>query len=157
MAKYFSSAKRHGKYHSGLEFNIANQLTGRGVSFEYELTRLFYVQPAKVCFYKPDFILPNGIIIEAKGIFQTDDRQKHKHIKAMHPDLDIRFVFSRSAAPINSGSPTSLAMWCERYGYQFADKLIPAPWLVERVSQAKLDAIAVASDKSYAEGHMPPS
>lgn len=156
MARYFSSAQRHGKYNSGLEFKVAQQLEGRGVPFEYETTRLYYVQPAKVCFYRPDFILPNGIIVEAKGLFPTDDRQKHKFLKALHPNLDVRFVFSRSAAPINSGSPTTLSMWCDRYGHQCADKLIPASWLVERVSQAKLDAIAVASDKSFAERHMPP-
>ena len=44
--------------------------------------------------YTPDFLLPNGIIIETKGRFTPEDRRKHLLIKKQHPDLDIRFVFS---------------------------------------------------------------
>jgi hypothetical protein len=57
--------------------------------------------------------------------------EKHLLVKAQHPDLDIRFVFSRSAAPLYKGSPTTYAMWCNKHGFVFADKLIPVAWLRE--------------------------
>ncbi len=34
----------------------------------------------------------------------TADRQKHLLVRDQHPELDIRFVFSRSAAKINKAS-----------------------------------------------------
>ena len=50
-------------------------------------------------------------------------------VKEQHPEKDIRIVFSRSSAKINKGSKTSYGDWCTRYGFPFADKLIPAAWL----------------------------
>ena len=81
-------------FRSGLEEHLANQLEQLGVNFEYETLVVNYDRPAKTHRYYPDFILPNGIIIEAKGRFLTKDRQKHLLVKAQNPELDIRFVFS---------------------------------------------------------------
>ncbi len=81
--------------------------------------------------YTPDFLLPNGILVEAKGIFDSTDRAKHLLVKSQFPGLDIRFVFTRSAASIGNGSKTTLAMWCQKYGYKFSDKLIPPSWFQE--------------------------
>lgn len=102
------------------------------VDFEYEESIINFEQPAKKRKYTPDFVLPNGIIVETKGLFDTADRQKHLWLQEQHPDLDIRFVFSNSKQKIRKGSPTSYAMWCERNGFQYADKLIPIPWLKEK-------------------------
>ena len=119
-------------FRSGLEKRIADDLTKRGVAFEYEKLKIKYSVPSRESKYTPDFvILDNGIIVEGKGMFDADDRQKHLLIQAQRPDLDIRFVFSRSAAPIYKGSPTTHASWCEKYGFLYADKLIPSEWLKE--------------------------
>ena len=59
------------------------QLKKLGVPFEYETLTVKFVRPAKATRYTPDFKLPNGIIIEAKGIFFTKDRQKHLMIKEL--------------------------------------------------------------------------
>lgn len=96
---------------------------------EYESTTIRYEKPAKSSRYTPDFVLPNKIIIESKGRFLTADRQKHLLIKQQHPQLDIRFVFQRSANPIAKGSKTTYASWCLKHGFQFADKRIPEEWL----------------------------
>lgn len=106
------TSKGHGTlgYHSGLEIRLATQLKTEGTNFLYEPIRLEYTQPARVAGYTPDFILPNGIIIEAKGKFQAKDRQKHVLIKEQLPGLDIRFVFSRAAATISKKSKTTYAM-----------------------------------------------
>ncbi len=60
-----------------------------------------------------------------------DDRAKHLLVKAQHPNLDLRFVFSRSKAPLYKGSPTTYAMWCDKHGFKYADKDVPDAWLKE--------------------------
>lgn len=97
----------------------------------YESYKIDYVIPATDHTYTPDFVLPNGIIIEGKGIFDATDRQKHLLIKKQYPHLDIRFIFSNPKTKIYSGSKTTLADWCAKYGYKYASKLIPAEWLTE--------------------------
>jgi hypothetical protein len=119
-------------FRSGLEEKIAANLTSKGVSFTYEELTLPYVKPAKPSKYTPDFvILDNGIIVESKGRFLTEDRQKHLLVKAQHPDRDIRFVFSNSKTKINKRSPTSYGDWCLKNGFLYADKDIPDAWLRE--------------------------
>ncbi|NBK20426.1 MAG: endonuclease I [Spirochaetia bacterium] len=121
-----------GRYRSGLEDKIAAQLESAGVKYAYEDWKIPYVIPASNHSYKPDFILPNNIIIEAKGIFDTDDRTKHLLIREQYPELEIRFVFSSVNTKIYSGSKTTVAAWCDKYGFKFAAKLIPAGWLKEK-------------------------
>jgi hypothetical protein len=118
-------------YRSGLEDKVAEQLSAAGLPVEYETLTIHYTKPVKASRYRPDFVMPNGIIIETKGRFLTADRQKHKLIKDQHPLLDIRFVFSRSLTKLSKASKTSYAAWCEQYGFQYADKLIPKAWINE--------------------------
>lgn len=119
--------RKHG-YRSGLEDRISEQLTKLDVPFEYEKLKVRY-EVNEVRSYTPDFKLPNGVIIESKGRFVPADRKKHLLIQKQHPLLDIRFVFSNSRAKINKGSKTTYAMWCEKHGFLYADKLIPEEWL----------------------------
>lgn len=119
-------------YRSGLEEKLAEQLSLAGVEVAYESMTIPYEKPASKHKYTPDFPLPNGIIIESKGRFVTADRQKHLLIKKQHPELDIRFVFSNSRARISKTSATTYAAWCEKYGFKYADKLIPQEWLQEQ-------------------------
>jgi hypothetical protein len=118
-------------FRSGLEVNIAKQLEAQGIDPCYETLRIKYVEPASNHTYTPDFPLPNGIIIESKGRFLPNDRKKHLWVKEQHPGLDIRFVFSNSNRPINKGSKTTYAAWCEKHGFKYADKLIPQAWIDE--------------------------
>lgn len=119
-------------YRSGLEERVAEQLEKAGIAAEYEAYSLKYTKPEKVHRYIPDFLLVSGdIIIETKGRFLTDDRQKHKLIKAQYPHLDIRFVFSNSRARISKTSKTTYAKWCEDNGFKYADKTVPQDWLDE--------------------------
>lgn len=116
-------------FRSGLEDINEKLLRGWGIDPQYEEHVIEYVRPARKSKYHPDFRLPNGIFIETKGRFETDDRQKHLFIKAQHPELDIRFVFSNPKAKIRKGSPTTYADWCLKHGFLFAHKLIPKEWL----------------------------
>lgn len=119
-------------YRSGLEERVAQELKAAlGVAVPYESTKIKYERPAKAHTYTPDFVLPNGIIIETKGRLITADRQKHLLIKQQHPEFDIRFVFGNSRNRINKGSSTTYADWCNKNGFKFADRSVPKEWLDE--------------------------
>lgn len=118
-------------FRSGLEEKIASELRAKGVPFKFEDVVIEYRKPESKHKYTPDFWLPNGIIVETKGRFVTADRQKHKLIKEQKPELDIRFVFSNSRGRISKSSNTTYAMWCERFGFKYADKTIPQAWIDE--------------------------
>lgn len=128
-------------YRSGLEEKAAAQLQASGIPVEYEKFTLEYEKPARTAKYTPDFPLPNGIIVETKGRFVTADRQKHLLIKAQHPDLDIRFVFSNPNSRIGKTSTTTYAMWCNKHGFQYAAKVIPEAWLDEPGNHKRIDAM----------------
>lgn len=118
-------------FRSGLEEKVAQFLLDRGVKFTYEEDVIRYIKPEKSARYTPDFVLENGIIVETKGRFLTADRLKHLLIQKQHPNLDIRFVFSRSKERLSKKSKTTYAMWCEKHGFKYADETIPLEWLKE--------------------------
>jgi len=118
-------------FRSGLEDTVAQQLRAKGIDPQYEKHKIEYVKPARKSTYTPDFLLPNGIFIETKGRFATEDRQKHLLVKQQHPDIDLRFVFSNSRQRISKTSKTTYQDWCERHGFKYADKFIPKEWLEE--------------------------
>jgi hypothetical protein len=115
-------------YRSGLEEAVHAQLKGQA---SYEPFTITYTKPERAHRYTPDFVLPNGIIIETKGRFVTADRQKHLFIKACHPRLDIRFVFSNPNARIGPKSSTTYAAWSTSHGFQWAKGFVPQAWLLE--------------------------
>lgn len=93
--------------------------------------KLSYIKPATEHKYTPDFILPNGIVIETKGQFDSDDRKKHLLLKQQYPEMDLRFVFANPNTKLRKGSPTSYAMWCEKNGFLYSKKTIPDSWYEE--------------------------
>lgn len=115
-------------YRSGLEELVAQQLREAGVDFGYECLKIDY-KVEETRRYTPDFLLPNGIIVETKGRFVAADRKKHLLIRRQDPFIDIRFVFTNSRQKINKGSKTSYADWCDKHGFLYADKFIPEEWL----------------------------
>lgn len=116
-------------FRSGLEAEIAKQLAKAGVEAEYEQYVIKYTIPASVHKYTPDFVLPNGVIIETKGRFVQADRSKHLLIKKTLPDYDIRFIFSNSKAKLYKGAKSTYGDWCEKHGFLYADKQVPKEWL----------------------------
>jgi len=128
-----SERRRHAiknGYRSGLEDDIAKDLKGRGVNFEYEKLKVQW-QLLENKTYTPDFKLPNGIIIESKGRFVQADRKKHLIIQDQHPFLDIRFVFSNSRSKLYKGAKSTYGDWCNKHGFLYADKRIPDEWLTQ--------------------------
>lgn len=138
-------AVERASYKSGLEDTVSEQLRELGLRFDYEPDwgKIQYVVPEQVRSYTPDFYITTKsgkqIIVETKGLWDSKDRKKHLLIKKQRPDLDIRFVFTRSKAKISKVSTTTYADICEGKGrgpfkgatWKYADKVIPNEWLEE--------------------------
>jgi len=118
MVKIKKPTKK-GKYRSTLEAWVALLLVRKKVlPIKYETITIPYIQPEMKRKYTPDFILPNGIMIEVKGKFTREDRKKHLWIKEQHPELDIRFLFQACDNKIHKDSDTTYASWCDKYGFK---------------------------------------
>lgn len=136
---------RHGEYsrhidrayRSGLESRIIKQAEAAGHRVTYEGYKLVYVIPESTHTYTPDLVLPNGIIVELKGLFESEDRRKMLLVKTQYPHLDIRFVFQNPNSKLYKGSPTSYADWCTKHGFLYASKLIPDSWFKEPVKDIR--------------------
>ncbi len=124
--------KKINGYRSGFENKVASALLEQKIKFQYEVTQVKYIKPQTTHKYTVDFTLPNGILIETKGRWTTEDRKKHLLIKDQHPELDIRFVFQNPNGKIRKGSKTSYGDYCDKYGILWADKEIPKAWLLEK-------------------------
>lgn len=132
-----SAQYRKCTYHSGLEDAVGKQIESVTGTVAYETHQIEYEVPARKAKYTPDFVLSNCIIVETKGVFDVDDRQKHLLIKEQLPHLDIRFVFTNPNAKLYKNSPTSYAAWCEKHGFQYAKKTIPQEWFLESAKETK--------------------
>ncbi len=115
------------RFRSKFERDTALSLKREGVKFEYETLKISYNKPST---YTPDFIFPNGVIIEAKGFFKPSDRTKHLLIQAQDKEnqYDIRFLFQNAYNRLNKNSNTTYADWCDKYGFMWCHKKIPNEW-----------------------------
>ena len=119
-------AIKHG-WRSGLEERVAKELSESGIKYEYESMKIRY-DVSETRTYTPDFILPNGIIVETKGRFVAADRKKHLLIQKQF-DYDIRFVFQNARAKLFKGAKSTYSQWCDKHGFLWAQGSIPEEWL----------------------------
>ena len=130
LYKQFRAARKYG-YRSGLELKVSTYLKELKIKFLYEAIKIEWEALAYRT-YTPDFVLPNGIIIETKGQFTAADRRKHRAIQKQHPKLDIRFVFENSRRKLRKGAKSTYGEWCIKYGFRYYDRIIPEDWLKEK-------------------------
>ena len=136
----FSQQRRYGalkasrEYDSGLEMKIAENLEARGYNIPKNPVSKTkgkgfpYTLPSRT--YWPDWLVGPQRVIEAKGILDREERLKLLAVKEAHPDLDIRMVFSNPKSPINKGSKTTYADWCDKHGIPWCKgPHIPEEWL----------------------------
>jgi hypothetical protein len=115
-------------FRSKYEETVYNNAEENGFRVEYEPFSLAYLVKGN---YYPDFVLENGIIVEAKGYFDSRARAKMIAVKKNNPDLDIRMLFMNSRTKVRKGSKLTYADWCEKYKFPFADGMIPLEWFNE--------------------------
>jgi len=143
--KQFRAAMKHG-YRSGLEIKVKDYLKEHKVKFKYEAIKIEW-EDLMYRTYTPDFVLPNGLIIEVKGLFTASDRRKHVAIKKQHPNLDIRFVFESSKRKLSKGAKSTYATWCEKNKLLYADRIVPEDWLKEKGIDNHPDLVVFPNDK----------
>jgi hypothetical protein len=136
--------RRHNsrRYRSGLEKEVAAYLTAEQKQVRYEVLKIEW-EDLRYRTYTPDFVLDNGVIIETKGIFDSDDRRKHLEVRKQHPELDIRFVFSNAKAKLYKGAKSRYFDWCDKNEFMWAHRVIPEAWLKEKGKSIDVDRIAL--------------
>ena len=117
------------KFRSKFEKSIYLNAKKKRKKLEYEPQdgHLNYTLPKK---YVPDFRLPNGILVEAKGYFTSADRTKMLRVKKDNPSLDIRFLFQNANNRLTkSKNSVYYWQWAERNGFLWAEgETIPVNW-----------------------------
>lgn len=124
------------RFRSNYEKVVCGSLDDQGIPFDYETINLYY-EVSEQRKYTPDVILSNGIILELKGRFTSNDRKKMLLVIAQHPDKDIRMVFQRHTNKLFKGSKTTYSEWCEKHNIKWADKMIPIEWIKEKKKHPK--------------------
>ena len=120
--------KKKRTFRSKLEESVAALLDQMGASYEYETHKVPYTI---MHHYNPDFILPNGIMLEAKGYWDPEDRRKILAVVRDNPDIDLRMVFQAPFNKISKKSKTTYAQWCEKHDIKWAAvHAIPIDWLI---------------------------
>ena len=111
------------KYRSGLERVVGNLFKAAEMPVEHEKVTLFYTQPAKRRRYLVDFTPDKepSLVVEVKGRFTSQDRQKMLLIKEQHPDMTIVMIFGRSKNTLTKKSETTYSMWCDKNGIKWLD------------------------------------
>lgn len=127
---------------SSFEMKIKDDLTERGIPFEYETVKLSYTKitcphcegVADKGVYTPDFIIPktkqSRLIVEGKGYFDAPNRTLMLRVKRDNPLEDIRFLFYRNSL-IGKKSKTTYGMWCDKHGFPWAvGTSVPESWII---------------------------
>lgn len=124
-----TTTSKNSPFRSRFEAKLATELTEHDIPVKYETVKLTYQPKPKT--YTPDFLLPNGILIEAKGYFTSEDRTKALRVRESNPNADIRFVFQNADNKLNKRSKTRYRDWCDKHGFLWSHKTIPLSWINE--------------------------
>ena len=112
-SKKRKEAEKRG-YRSSLELEVAKDLEKYNINPKliYECLVLNYIIPESKKKYTPDYVLPNGIIVEVKGYWSLEDRKKFLYVRESNPDKDIRMVFQNSKNKLRKSSKTTYSDFC---------------------------------------------
>lgn len=154
MPRHFKPRALVGRYRSKSEERFAGHLNDLGVAYEYEPKdkKVRYTIEREAS-YLPDFILDgHSFILEVKGYLSPADRAKYIRIKKSNPGIDIRFVFDRASNKLNKTSQTTYAMWAEKNGFMWCEKIIPPNWYRKINERASLKAAGTKGAASPRKG-----
>lgn len=133
MIKRGTKPTKSNPYRSGLEGKMATLLKGLRVDFKYEdkTQILHYERPATFHKYYPDWIV-EGMVLETKGIWLPDDREKILFVIGQNPGIDLRMVFQNPKLPIYKGSKTTYAMWCDKKKIKWGTLADVPQWIKDK-------------------------
>lgn len=120
------------KFRSGFEEKIYMSARRSRKQLEHEPFYISYIIKGA---YLPDFRLPNGIIVEAKGYLDAGAARKMVAVKRSNPHLDIRFVFQHANGKRNKRSKERFWEWAEKHGFPWAEGTIPLEWFKEKPAE----------------------
>lgn len=116
LMKRSSKKKQATKYRSKFEATVAKELEELG--YKYEAIKLEYTIPESKHTYTPDFI-KDKTIIEVKGLWSKEDRDKMLFIQAQYPEYTVIMFFQNPKLKIYKGSKTTYADFCEKHGIEW--------------------------------------
>jgi len=109
-----SQKSKLGKYRSGFEKDVGQQLQPFG--FKYEPCQVPYRIERK---YTPDFVYElNGrtYLIECKGYFRAGDTQKYRAISKCLPETqELIFVLMKPNQKVSKSTKLTMAEWCDKH------------------------------------------
>lgn len=136
--------RRRTGYASGLEEQVAAQLDEAGQEFEYESLCFTYTEPLRKNLaecgdcgsrnlirtgrYTPDFVLPNGYIIETKGRWTAQDRRKMVAVRDEYTDYTFVMLFQRDNK-LKKNAKSYYSDWCNANGFDYSVETIKMEWL----------------------------
>lgn len=126
---------------SKFEIRLGKELTKLKVKFSYESEKWHYkIKPynatCSACgsgevyetrIYTPDFFLPSGVVVEAKGNFTPKMRTKIKAVIKSNPSKDLRIVFMQDNY-LTKTRKKRYSDWCIQQGIEYAIYSIPEEW-----------------------------
>lgn len=129
-------------YRSKFEAGLGATLDRQGIPYSYE-TETFRIRletPGHTCNscggkqifrmtrYTPDFFLPRGRVVEAKGRFTGRDRKKALAFRAQYPKRPYALVFMRDNR-LSKTSETTYSDWCEANSVPYSIGAFKQEWL----------------------------
>ena len=133
---------------SNFERVVASELMLAGIDYEYEAFELEYHQRIRSGYcsqcdgeevyrvrkYTPDFWIPkHNVVIEAKGKFTAENRQKMLDVIKDWPDIDFRMYFMYNNK-VEKKSKIRYSDWAEKHGVVYHCGTKEAPkWLKDLV------------------------
>ena len=104
---------------SKLEIKLGEMLTDYDVNWLYETSKIKYIIPASNHMYTADFTLPNGILLEGKGVLADyQERTKYVLLKQQNPEIDLRFVFDDPNKKCG-GMKMTHSEWAIKHGFKY--------------------------------------
>jgi hypothetical protein len=115
------------KFRSKFEKRVSENAGDRELVYEPQEPVVNYNTPSR---YIPDFRLPNGVLVECKGYFDSRSRGKMLRVKKQNKHLDIRLLFQRANNRITKSQNSMMYWeWAEKHGFPWAEgDTIPEEW-----------------------------
>lgn len=129
-------------WRSKFEEMLGRVLDGVGVAYGYETETFKIIMPAvghrcakcgsklieRPTRYTPDFFLPRGRVVEAKGRFTGRDRKKALAFMAQYPKRPFALLFMRDNK-LSKKSETYYSDWCEANSVPYSIGTFKPEWL----------------------------